>query len=276
MRIFPNHRGTVDTKKASDRAEIKALTDQISALVRPWGDRHSLAGIPVDGIVNELYRHLAVIERAEADERAEALLAKHLNREQRATWKRSKYIRVQGQTMTYRVTPSETWIDDGPNRGIYLCAAPAVAGLPLADRVLATKLMIEGAEEQFLGIANPNSRNAFHFRPDGTRTREAPLPFPAEFQRAYDAQFRLAEANRRANEANQRLNEANQQLNETVDEARRRATGYWTYDAFGNITTWPITTTTTTTTATTPVDVPAFGDTNRTYITGPVTWTEED
>jgi hypothetical protein len=238
--------------------ETKAVGADIAALLQPWAERQGYGKEAPGYQYEELLRVLRMIEEEEARARAEAILLDHLNSIQRKDWIKHKRIKVQGQRMTYEVHPHEVYVIGGVQgqgrRPLYLCVGPT-APMPPADRVLATKLMIEGAEEHFLSVANPESSPYYHLRSDGSRTepRAHPLgrPLPDALDPRYGFQFLEL---REQIEAMNRQTEATRQGVETVNQTRARAQQFWR----------------TTNTNTNTVDATTFGD-----ITLTAHWDEE-
>lgn len=101
-----------------------------------------------------------------ANLRAEKLLRDHLTEGQVAEWNRNRRIAVKGKTMLYTIKENGQVF---ANRK-FLCTYPTVA-IPPADQVLATKLLIEGNEEEFLENANPDSSYSKRLTVDGELVR---------------------------------------------------------------------------------------------------------
>ena len=108
-----------------------------------------------------------------AHERAELLLNEHLTDSQRRTWLEGKYIVVENGPCTYRINalaPVEVYQNcdhfgcsqfHSIKRGLHhlirrMCIIPRrdFDGAPIADKVLAIKLMIEYQLERFWQTAN--------------------------------------------------------------------------------------------------------------------------
>ncbi len=99
-------------------------------------------------------------ERREAEARAEAFLLTHLDDAQRATYEAARYFDVLSDdgARTYRLYKGVSGnvklleVETGRAQRSY-CAHPR-EDLPVADVVLAQKLMLEYAEDEFLRIAH--------------------------------------------------------------------------------------------------------------------------
>lgn len=97
----------------------------------------------------------------EARERAIGLLLENLSPEQRETFQKNKWFIVEGgkSGLKYRIHANDNVaanIDvlDGDKIARRLCGHCEVAKVPLGDHLLAQKIMLENAEEDFLRIAN--------------------------------------------------------------------------------------------------------------------------
>ncbi len=98
-------------------------------------------------------------ERQEADKKAVELLEAHLTDEQKASYRKERYFEVisKESRRRYRIyhgrSQNIVQVDENGRKIKRLCAHPVMA-VPDADTVLAQKLMLEHAEDQFLRIAN--------------------------------------------------------------------------------------------------------------------------
>lgn len=97
----------------------------------------------------------------EAEARAKELLLQHLSPEQRATFERHKWFIVEGgRTRTkYRVRDlghlrANIDVLDGERVDYRLCGHADQNLVPLADNLLAQKVMLDVAEDEFLALAN--------------------------------------------------------------------------------------------------------------------------
>jgi hypothetical protein len=104
----------------------------------------------------ELKRHTDKARR-----RAERLLLSHLTGEQRASFKKNKWFIVEGgqSKRRYRIRDRGNLVAnidvlDGDAVAHRLCGHCRAGDLPLADHLLAQKMMLEMAEDEFLKIAN--------------------------------------------------------------------------------------------------------------------------
>lgn len=98
-------------------------------------------------------------EHADAERRAEALLLEHLTPEQRETWDREQYIPVVSHDgarhyRIFRGRARNIRLVDADGKEILTYCAHPVEKVPVADCLLAQKLMLEMAEHEFLRIAN--------------------------------------------------------------------------------------------------------------------------
>lgn len=157
--------------KAIARAEVKELVAQITTLIKPMMKERGATG--PQSFIETLFYELGKIEAEEAQERAAWLLDRQLSAEQRKSLAKQRSFLVKGKTMTYRIT-ADAQVHVAPSKnyaagGTFLCIMPT-GGLPVADRILSMKLMIEGAEEEFLKIANPGGDHRYKLLADGTFT----------------------------------------------------------------------------------------------------------
>lgn len=108
-----------------------------------------------------------------AEEAAEELLFRHLDRDQRRSYSLRKGFEVKGAHNIYWVTKAGG-VDAIKPRGSF-CVYLRERILPSADRALAMKLYIEGDEEGFLREANfsDDATSLVKLRIDGTVDREA-------------------------------------------------------------------------------------------------------
>lgn len=97
----------------------------------------------------------------EAKERAKGLLLGHLTASQKETFEKNKWFVVEGgkSKQQYRIRAESHTINidvmDGKKVKHKLCAHLRYdSGAPLHDHILAQKLMLESAEDDFLKIAN--------------------------------------------------------------------------------------------------------------------------
>ena len=102
-------------------------------------------------------------ERRKAAERAHHLLERNLNADQKRTFAREWFIDVRASGgRVYRLTWSGAvgrLSEDEKSLTAQYCIMPTVA-MPVADRLLALKLMLETAEEEFLRTAHHLGRPA--------------------------------------------------------------------------------------------------------------------
>ncbi len=96
-----------------------------------------------------------------ACDRAKELLLSHLTPAQKESFEKNKWFVVTGgrSKREYRIRTEHTTVNidvlDGKKVLHKLCAHPNNAsGVPLCDRLLAQKLMLEASEDDFLKIAN--------------------------------------------------------------------------------------------------------------------------
>jgi hypothetical protein len=98
---------------------------------------------------------------------ADGLLMEHLTPEQRECYKQNKWFVVEGgkSKIKYRINAKDNLIANvdvlhgGERISHRLCAHADPKVMPLGDHLLAQKMMIEFAEENFLKVAN---RHAYH------------------------------------------------------------------------------------------------------------------
>ena len=109
----------------------------------------------------EAQRRVIAAHVATAQSRALDLLIKHLTPEQRETFQKNKWFIVEGGKTgrRYRIRDKGTVVAnidvlEGNCIAHRLCGHCAAHEIPLADNLLAQKLMIEADEEAFLRIAN--------------------------------------------------------------------------------------------------------------------------
>ena len=111
----------------------------------------------------EQERQETIISRhwIEARKRADELLLSQLTSEQRETFKRNKWFVVEGgkSKQRYRIRAVDHLVAnidvlDGERVQHRLCAHADLAAIPLGDQLLAQKMMIEAAEDDFLRVAN--------------------------------------------------------------------------------------------------------------------------
>lgn len=114
-------------------------------------------------LVRERARQGRILEQhSEAvRERARALLLTQLTDEQRETFEKNGWFVVEGgkSGRKYRVAANDNcaaniYVLDGERVTHRLCGHCDLKKVPLADHLLAQKLMLESAEEEFLRIAN--------------------------------------------------------------------------------------------------------------------------
>jgi len=99
--------------------------------------------------------------REEARERSRALLLQHLTEEQRAMLTNRGWFIVEGgrSRTRYRIRASSAAgnvdvLGQLPDHVLHRLCAHCDLSLPLADQLLAQKLMLEASEDEFLRIAN--------------------------------------------------------------------------------------------------------------------------
>ena len=111
----------------------------------------------------EQTRQEAIISRhwIKARKRANELLLSQLTPEQRKTFKDNKWFVVEGgeSKQRYRIRAVDHLVAnidvlDGESVKHRLCAHADLATIPLGDQLLAQKMMIEAAEDEFLRVAN--------------------------------------------------------------------------------------------------------------------------
>lgn len=109
----------------------------------------------------EAQRRVIAAHVATAQSRALDLLIKHLTPEQRETFQKNKWFIVEGGRTgrRYRIRDKGNMVAnidvlEGNSIAHRLCGHCAAHEIPLADNLLAQKLMIEADEEAFLRIAN--------------------------------------------------------------------------------------------------------------------------
>lgn len=99
---------------------------------------------------------------AEAKDRAQALLLEHLTPAQRETFDRNKWFVVEGgktgrqyriRDLGHLVANIDVLNAEG-KKDYRLCGHAAERAVPMGDQLLAQKLMLENAEEDFLRLAN--------------------------------------------------------------------------------------------------------------------------
>lgn len=97
---------------------------------------------------------------------ADGLLMEHLTPEQRECFKQNKWFVVEGgkSKQKYRICAKDNLIAnvdvlEGDSIRHRLCAHADPKAMPLGDHLLAQKMMIEFAEDNFLRVAN---RHAYH------------------------------------------------------------------------------------------------------------------
>lgn len=96
-----------------------------------------------------------------ARERAQELLLSHLTAEQKQTFAKNKWFLVEGgkSGQRYRIRSADHLVAnidvmDGERVSHKLCAHADLQAVPLGDHLLAQKIMIEAAEDEFLRVAN--------------------------------------------------------------------------------------------------------------------------
>lgn len=97
--------------------------------------------------------------KPEAKERARGMLLENLTEEQKKTFLENKWFIVEGgkSKKKYRIRDSEDMVanvDDLTDGKYLLCAHAGLNQVPVGDHLLAQKLMIEFAEDEFLKKAN--------------------------------------------------------------------------------------------------------------------------
>ena len=99
----------------------------------------------------------AAVEKAAADERAEKLLVDHLTPQQYEQLRACGYFEVNVKGRTYRIfrgwSMNVQLVDGGGKKLRSYCAVPKLH-VPIADQMLAQKLMLEFEEHEFLRVAN--------------------------------------------------------------------------------------------------------------------------
>lgn len=113
---------------------------------------------PTPADLEIIERHRLAKERlAAAHKKAEELLLSHLTPEQRETFVKNKWFVVQGKKQQYRINGTRYAgnidIMDGEKVTARLCCHCTV-DIPLHDHLLAQKIMLESAEDDFIKLAN--------------------------------------------------------------------------------------------------------------------------
>jgi hypothetical protein len=97
----------------------------------------------------------------EARDRAQALLLEHLSPAQRETFDKNKWFVVEGgkSGKKYRIEANDDLVAniavmDGTMIRHRLCGHCDIRRVPLADHLLAQKIMLESEEDEFLRVAN--------------------------------------------------------------------------------------------------------------------------
>lgn len=111
----------------------------------------------------EAIRQAAILKAhaPDAQERAQELLLAHLTPEQRSTFKKNGWFVVVGgrSGKRYRIAANDNlaaniYVLDGEAVSHRLCAHCDLKTVPLADHLLAQKITLETAEDEFLSRAN--------------------------------------------------------------------------------------------------------------------------
>jgi hypothetical protein len=103
-------------------------------------------------------------ERKEAEAKAETLLLKALTPEQREDYRRRKCFHLHTGGKRYRI--ERGWqgnvklVDDAERQLASYCIHPRDHRIPVADNLLAQKLLLEADEQEFRRIANETRRAA--------------------------------------------------------------------------------------------------------------------
>ena len=92
--------------------------------------------------------------KLESYTRAERLLFEHLNKKQKLQYKRNLQIVVVKGPRRYFINSNRVTLKQDKRQSKQACLIFPKDDLPDADRILAKKLLIEGAEELFIKTAN--------------------------------------------------------------------------------------------------------------------------
>ena len=147
------------------RAVLTVSDRLVTAVFFPAERAHRLhnEGFFLAGRAHWLLSEAAYSERTKAAERAHWLLERNLNAEQQRTFATSGFINVRASGgRVYRLEGAGfvgRLSEDGKSLRAQYCIMPTVA-MPVADRLLALKLMLETDEEEFLSTAHHLSRLA--------------------------------------------------------------------------------------------------------------------
>lgn len=170
---------------ALHRAAIRQLYNKIVGMTNLLSDEMAAAGIAADStsdLITKLALEMRDVEREEAIEKAEWLLDQHMTDAQRKTWAKNRYIQIQGKDANvYRIGRDgdvSVWAktDKGHKRRGAFCMYTTDATMPVADKILATKMYLEANEEGYLKEANFTSLNGYSFRKLQVDGELVPLP----------------------------------------------------------------------------------------------------
>jgi hypothetical protein len=133
-------------------------TSATTNIVNVW---YSTTSTPVYHDIAELQARAIRSHPKEAQDRARDLLLAHLTPKQRRTFEENGWFVVEGGKTgrPYRIRAKEDLVANidvvEDDRTLYrLCGHCGLKEVPLGDHLLAQKLMLEGAEEEFLRLAN--------------------------------------------------------------------------------------------------------------------------
>lgn len=144
-----------------------------AATIGSWAATAAANQVYQDEMVDEMVADYAeyraareaelLVAAAEADKRAEALLLVNLTAEQAEDYRRTKSFEViqplqfGRPVRRYRITfkfAGNVFLVDEQGRAVAQYCIHAREPIPIADNMLAQKLMLEADEEQFLRVAN--------------------------------------------------------------------------------------------------------------------------
>jgi hypothetical protein len=166
FRVIGEKRAAKRTKEqaALQREAVRQLYNKITTLTEAWAAEMAaaeVAGTTTSEMISNLAAAMRDVEREEAQEKAEWLLDQHLTDEQRKTWAKSRYIQIPGKDAnTYRIdrdgrvsvwalSKAGKWTQRGE-----FCMYSTDQTMPIADKILATKMYLEANEEGYLKEAN--------------------------------------------------------------------------------------------------------------------------
>lgn len=169
------------------REAVRALYNKVVGLTNDLSEEMAAAGIVAQTtaeMITQLSIHMRDVEREEAIEKAEWLLDRHMTDEQRKTWAKNHWMRIDGKDAnTYRIDRDgnvSVWRKKGTDKGWTkrgtFCMYTTDPTMPVADKILATKMYLEANEEGYLAEANYSDMSGYAFRKLQVNGELVPLP----------------------------------------------------------------------------------------------------